>query len=338
MQLHQNTSTLLEDVSKWGEFKSTLDRDALKIDMNSDDVLKNKTNTGITIKKINSFNEKDKNNAVIMHYRTYGFETKLYWNKCPRPAGIGIAPWDKNLLYIATTDNKVVLVFDMEKTKVIDRLAKDLMSCPYGITFNSNRKEIYVTDKWHHCIHVFQHIGNYLRTLCNDKRILRSPEGIAMANDKLFVCDTGNDRVIVINPLNGELISIYGQVGIRTELNLPTGIAIRDNNIYIADSGNHRIKVFNLNGEKLLEIGAKGHGKGQLKSPEVVAIDSFGCILVGDSGNSRLQIFKPDGNLIRTIGEYGNTPGKFLWISGVVVTNSNDIIVTDSKNKSLQIF
>lgn len=326
-------------MSKWGEFKPTLDRDTLKIDMNSDEIFKKDKKPVIRIEKINSFNETDKNNAVLSHYRTYPFETKLYWNKCPRPAGIGIAPWNKNLLYVATTDNKIVLVFDVQKTKVIGRLAAESMSCPHGVAFNSLRKEIYVTDKWQHCVHVFQQSGNYLRTLCNDKRILRSPEGIAMAsNDKLFVCDTGNDRVMVINPLNGELISIYGQVGSRTELNLPTGIVIHDNNIYVADSGNHRIKVYDLNGTKILEIGAKGHGKGQLKSPEVVAVDSFGCIWVGDSGNGRLQIFKPDGNSIRTIGEYGNTPGKFLWISGIAVTENNDIFVADSKNKTMQVF
>lgn len=341
MELHSKTSQLLEDVSKWGEIKPTFDQDTLKLDMDLDDNPDNINKEPTIVNKIKTEAnlEKDVNNAIIVHYKSCPFDTKLYWNKCPRPAGIGVSPWEKNYLYVAATDNKVVLIFDRIKTKVIGRLTSDNMSCPHAITFSSKRKEIYVTDKWNHCIHVFSHSGDYLRTLCATEKILRGPEGAVMSyDDKLLVCDTGNDRVVVLNPLDGKLISIIGMHGRRTELNLPTGIAIHGYNIFIADSGNHRIKMYDMNGNKKLEIGTKGGEKGQVRSPEVVAVDSFGCILVGDSGNHRLQIFRPDGTLIRIVGEKGNSPGKFLWISGITITDENEIIVSDSKNKSLQIF
>lgn len=293
----------------------------------------------VKIKKINSFAEKEKNNAVITHYRSRQYETKLFWNKCPRPAGTGIAPWNKNLLYIATTENKSVLIFDRSKTAVVDRLSEASMSCPHAVAFSAIRKEIYVSDKWNHCIHVFDRSNNYLRKLCGEKKILKSPEGIAVSpDDILFICDTGNDRVLAIDPLSANILTIYGITGRRTELNLPTGVTVTKDKVYIADNGNHRIKIYNIKGDKLEEIGAKGYERGQLKSPEVVVTDTFGYVLVGDSGNGRLQIFKPDGTFIRTIGEYGKTPGKFLSVSGISVTQNNEIIVSDSKNKTLQIF
>jgi hypothetical protein len=81
-----------------------------------------------------------------------------------------------------------------------------------------------------------------------------------------------------------------------------------------------------------------GEARGQFSSPECVAVDHLGFILVGDSGNARVQIFRPTGTLVRIFGGRGSGPGKFAWVSGIAVTNNMDIIVTDSKNSSVQIF
>lgn len=81
-----------------------------------------------------------------------------------------------------------------------------------------------------------------------------------------------------------------------------------------------------------------GEARGQFSSPQCVAVDHLGFILVGDSGNARVQIFQPNGTLIRVFGGRGTNPGKFAWVSGIAIANNMDIIVTDSKNSSVQIF
>jgi hypothetical protein len=97
-------------------------------------------------------------------------------------------------------------------------------------------------------------------------------------------------------------------------------------------------QTYTLTGEKLSEFGSMGEERGQFRSPECVAVDHLGFILVGDSGNARVQIFRPNGTLVRVFGGRGTSPGKFAWVSGITVANNMDIIVTDSKNSSVQIF
>lgn len=46
-------------------------------------------------------------------------------------------------------------------------------------------------------------------------------------------------------------------------------------------------------------FGSRGRNKGQFESPESVAVDDEGFIVVGDSGNGRVQVFHPNGRFVR---------------------------------------
>ena len=84
---------------------------------------------------------------------------------------------------------------------IVQKITHEELSYPQGITFDPERKELFVSDKWKHCIFVFSQEGQLLRKLCtkgDQAGQLRSPEGIAFCTgDCLFVCDTGNDRIQV---------------------------------------------------------------------------------------------------------------------------------------------
>lgn len=195
--------------------------------------------------------------------------------------------------------------------------------------FFQTMKEIFVTDKWNHTVHVFSSDGNYLRNGCKMK--LQSPEDIAIGpNEELIVCDTGNNRILVVDSSTGDVLNIIGK-GI---LSVPTSVTVSVKNIIVADSGNNRIKIFDLVEGLVGEIGSVGNGKSQFRSPEVVAVDCLGFILVGDAGNARIQVFQPDGTFVKILGSKEG----FEWISGIYVTPELDIITTDRKARSLRIF
>ncbi|KAF5283822.1 hypothetical protein FQA39_LY04642 [Lamprigera yunnana] len=337
MNYHKITSKLLEDISRWADNKIMFDDKSFKI------IQTNSIGTDnyeeISSGADNTFESVD---TMSAYYRENNFKTKLVWNKCPRPGGVGIPPWATNLLYIATTDKKAVLIMDRNVSKVIGKLSTVEMICPQGITFCGQRQEVYVSDKWKHRIYVFNSEGDYLRTLASPgigKGELKGPISIALNQEgNLIICDCGNDRVVVLNPDDGQQMSIFAETSAQTQFHSPTGVAIFEDKIIISDTGNHLVKVFSVQGKKLFEFGSVGVNRGQFRTAEVVACDPMGFIFVGDSGNARIQIFTPTGEYVKSIGGFGESSGKFSWISGIVVSPQLEIIATDYKNRCLQIF
>jgi sugar lactone lactonase YvrE len=67
-----------------------------------------------------------------------------------------------------------------------------------------------------------------------------------IANGRVYVMDTGNDRVVIFDA-DGNFITDFGSEGFdRGQLDEPTGIAIDQNSgkVFIADTWNQRIHVF----------------------------------------------------------------------------------------------
>lgn len=340
--MHKDTSALVDDIIHWGESRAVFDQETFTLEEDTESIYnetEEEDNESVRIFQ----NPLENMETLSMYYKTRKFEPKLVWTKCPRPAGLALSPWNLDRLYIAASYSQVVLILDLQKMKLTGRLTSEEMACPQSVAFGKDVQEIYVSDRAKHCIHVFSNTGEYLRALCAKglgHGKLRSPEGIAVTNDgNIVVCDTGNDRIVILEPKMGNQICEIGVKEHRTELNSPTSVAVtNENNIIVADSGNNRIKIFDQEGSKLLEFASLGRSKGQVRSPEVVALDPMGFILVGDSGNARIQVFRPDGTFLRVLALSAHENCKFGWIAGIVVTPELGIVVSDTKNRCLQIF
>ncbi|GIP16426.1 hypothetical protein J40TS1_20680 [Paenibacillus montaniterrae] len=75
---------------------------------------------------------------------------------------------------------------------------------------------------------------------------LNNPTSMIWVNESLYITDTGNDRIVVIDR-EGNLIRSIGEAGNGLlQFIKPTGItADEDSNIYVVDSGNNRVQVIN---------------------------------------------------------------------------------------------
>ncbi|XP_058458964.1 uncharacterized protein LOC131435285 isoform X2 [Malaya genurostris] len=365
LNLHKEISLVFEEISHWGKEIILFDQKNIKLEILS--AFDNNGPVRATDKNQEALKHKslitiqlDSYEDVLSFYRKHSFRPKLYWNKCHRPAGVGIAPWSLDsishpLIYIAGAESKIIFIINKTNGEIIQRICYDQMVYPNGITFDSNRKELFVTDKWKHCIFVFSANGTFLRQLCDkgdQEGFLRSPEGLAVGpNGSLFVCDAGNDRIQCINSTTGRMLSQFGripkdqllnatQTKIPTrdvDLKSPMGIAIYKETIFVLDTGNRRVKAFNKRGEKVMEFGQTGSLAGQFQHPEVIAVDTNGFLLVGDGGNARIQVYRPDGQFVNVIGARGESPGKFNWLSGLFVSRDREIIISDYKNHTVQV-
>lgn len=292
-------------------------------------------------------------------YRRKGALARLRWSRHikERPAGVAISPWTSDI-FVTGSDTCRVQVFDPSGRQVNSFGSRGHgdgeFLCPIGVAFSLVSQEVFITDKWKHCIHVFDTEGNFIRQLGRKGKgfgHFSAPEGITTdRHGNIYVADTCNHRVQVLDS-DGVFLRELGVVSsetlqdgrryTKTEFNEPTGVAVSQDGslVYVADAGNHRIKVFDgSSGERVLMFGSRGRNKGQFETPECLAVDPEGFMLVGDSGNGRVQVFRRDGTFVRYLGTRVSTRGEFGWVSGVALSRSLDVVVTDFKNNLLTVF
>jgi hypothetical protein len=179
-------------------------------------------------------------------------------------------------------------------------------------------------------------------------------------NDHILICDTGNQRVEVLNAQTLATVAIIGTTGVagsdNAHLNDPTGVAFDSatDQIFVADTGNNRIQVFNAATFAYVEtIGAQLTSDGKLvaaagnttfTAPGGMHVDSAtGRLYVADTGNQRVQIFDTATlayvGTLGTSGVSGSDNTHFNAPKDVVVnTAAGEILVADSGNSRVQRF
>jgi Mg-chelatase subunit ChlD/sugar lactone lactonase YvrE len=165
---------------------------------------------------------------------------------------------------------------------------------PEGVDMSSDGV-IYVAERGNHRVSTWLITGEakgHFGSEGEGRGALRAPEDVAVdaARDRLYVADTGNRRVQVLNRRTGAYISTLTAVG------TPRGIAVGpDGSVYVSDGANHVIAVFDPDLSRRETWGSPGRKIGQLDTPLGLSVDSDGKVYVADSGNQRVQWFDSDG-------------------------------------------
>lgn len=124
------------------------------------------------------------------------------------------------------------------------------------------------------------------------------PKGITLDEQGLlYVVDSGNFRVQVIDPATSTLIRKFGQVGRDYgSFSRPKDIAVdKEGKIYVSDAAFGNFMIFNPEGKLLLFVGKRG---GQLKPGNFmlnsgIAVDEDGRVLMADQFFQKVDIFRP---------------------------------------------
>jgi sugar lactone lactonase YvrE/mono/diheme cytochrome c family protein len=132
--------------------------------------------------------------------------------------------------------------------------------------------------------------------------------------NRLYICDTNNNRVRVIDLLSG-IINTFagngnpahagdGSPATAASLNYPTDVSVGpDHSVYIADAHNHVIRKVDPQGLITTVAGTPGQrgfsGDGgpataaKLNLPEGLSVDRSGNIYVADVLNNRIRLVRP---------------------------------------------
>uniref|UniRef100_A0A1X7UZ81 B box-type domain-containing protein n=1 Tax=Amphimedon queenslandica TaxID=400682 RepID=A0A1X7UZ81_AMPQE len=214
---------------------------------------------------------------------------------------------------------------------------------PRGIAI-SPEKLIFVSDD-----HGIQKISmdGYLISLVGEKGSgplqFSTPSGIAISpiTGQVYVADSGNHRVQVLNP-DLTFSHSFGSIGLANgQFQYPRDIAIDSQGlVYVADRDNDRIQKFSPDGKFVGQFGNKIIGSGKLNQPVGITIDTAatGLVYVSD-GINRISVFTSNGVFVRNFARRGKSIRyQFYQPYGLAFDKNGFLYVCDSGNGRVVVF
>lgn len=255
-----------------------------------------------------------------------------------RPHGIAIAP--DGSLAVADSQNHRIAIFDeagilvREVGSYADIAEPAGLNEPWDVTMDSEGN-LYVANTWNFRVNVFSPQGLFLRTWghegpnqVTDSYAFWGPRGITSdAEDRIYVSDTGNKRVLVFSG-DGEFIRQIGIGGsFDGQLDEPAGLAIGpDGNLYIADTWNQRVSVFSPDGifQRSWPVEA---WYGSSNERPYIAVDPSGRVFISDPGGFRVIAYSAEGEYLFSFGDYGSMQSP----AGLAFNEMGDLFIADTE-------
>ncbi len=203
-------------------------------------------------------------------------------------------------------------------------VAAAALAVPMHAQAIEHRTYTYIYDYWEEvqdCPNVYDVYSVYTSSdLGLDKR-MNSPSGLYVKDDHVYICDTGNNRIVVLEKTETGLVpsdiieKVKGAPG-ENSLSGPTDIAISDEgNIFIADKGNNRIIKTDSNLNYIMEFGLPTDSAISSDTtffPNKIVIDTAERVYcIADGINKGLIKYEADGTFS---GFVGATKAAYDWL------------------------
>jgi hypothetical protein len=229
-----------------------------------------------------------------------------------------------------------------------------LLNRPTGLGADASGN-IYIADRYNHVIRKLTPEGiistfagsgsagfNPESTIRGSEVLLNYPTAVAV-NNRIFIADTGNQRIQVLDAL-GQRLTVWGNGSAgysgdgaeasAAQFYYPQAlVATSDNHLYVADSLNHVVRKISMVGEKAIittiaGVGYAGYGgdgahalNARLNLPNGLALDQNGALYIADQFNHRVRRVTPEG-IIETYA--GNGQKGYSGDGGAARTASLD--------------
>jgi DNA-binding beta-propeller fold protein YncE len=206
---------------------------------------------------------------------------------------------------------------------------------------------------------------------------ITKPYGVKMWQGKIYVCDTKQKAVIVLD-VRQKITRMMGVSGIKLENPSdiaiapegtkyvadpqrgavvvfdakdqqiatfghpnfrPVAVAVHNDELAVADFQLQRIEIMDRRtGQVRRTVGSAGIADGQFVRPLAVAYDREGNLVTSDFMKCRIQKFDPSGKLISAIGEISAAAGNFIRPKHIALDKDGYLYVVDAGFQNVQLF
>jgi streptogramin lyase len=166
--------------------------------------------------------------------------------------------------------------------------------------------------------------------------------GIVIANNLLYITDTGNNRIEVFD-LNGQFVNAWGSAGSGNgQFQYTLGMTLdAQNHLQVSDGLNNRIQTFDLDGNYLGQWGNSGANGEQVNVPVNIATlnNVYYVVSVGDN---IIRSYDSSYHFIRAYSSGppspSSEPGRLNNPYGFAIAGDGSFVVADTNNDRLQAF
>lgn len=199
---------------------------------------------------------------------------------------------------------------------------------PYGLARLSDGRLVFADRAGHRIIAMAEDGSDFASfgSLGTDEGELRFPSGVAVGpDDRIYVADTGNSRIVAVNSMSAKGWHTYGAKGGPTAGNpgigrfaKPTAVAVGASGVVVADPG--AVRVVRLSAFD--DDGWDATAPGQLRGPVAVAVTPSGGIVVADLIARQLAFLStPSDGVTETVSD------PLLWAEpSAVAALSNELL------------
>ena len=168
--------------------------------------------------------------------------------------------------------------------------------------FVDTNDQLYVADITLQRIVVFDSLGKHITSFGKKENL--KPSDVYVYKNKIYVADSGNNRINVYNKNTYEFEYYFpkSEKGDDSFLYRPANIAVSDDKVYVSDMGNSVITILTHKGEYINTIGKLGKSIGDFVRPKGIAVDHEDNIYVVDGSFENVQIFNKDSKLLLFFG------------------------------------
>ncbi|HEY3238887.1 MAG TPA: hypothetical protein VGL92_04930 [Acidimicrobiia bacterium] len=192
---------------------------------------------------------------------------------------------------------------------------------------------VYIADARNSRIVKLSSAGAWLTTFKGPTGDLISfPLGVSASGTKVYVADTGKNKVRVFDTAGTQQLAITAATGTCAFSAPRDADGDAAGNIYLANYKVNNVVKFSPTGACLTAWGATGTGDGQFRALYGVRLATdpvlgAQAVYIADANNNRIQEFRTDGTFVAGIGSAGpaTTPGTFFQLRRVAVSADGDV-------------